>query len=115
MSHQSHDMQQRIATCLACYQSCLDSATGHCLEKGGAHTDPRHLRLMLDCAEICRTSADFLIRGSEHLGLTCALCAQICERCATDCERFEDAHMQTCAETCRRCAAACQEMSGSPV
>jgi hypothetical protein len=99
-----------IQECLDCYQICLETASGHCLEQGGDHVEPEHFRLMLDCAEICRTSADFMIRRSNAHRQTCDLCAQICERCAIECESFDDRRMQACAEACRRCAAECAEM-----
>jgi hypothetical protein len=31
------------------------------LELGGKHTEARHFRLMLDCAQICQTTADFSV------------------------------------------------------
>jgi hypothetical protein len=35
----------------------------------------------------------------------------VCEACAADCDRFEDAFMKECAAVCRRCAASCREMA----
>jgi hypothetical protein len=67
---------------------------------------------MMDCAAICQTSADFMLRGSPLHTLTCGVCAEVCERCAASCEKFpEDAMMQQCAETCQSCAASCREMA----
>jgi hypothetical protein len=69
---------------------------------------------MLDCAEICETSANFMIRGSELHHLTCGACAEVCDRCAEDCERMgDDETMRRCAETCRRCAESCHRMAGA--
>jgi hypothetical protein len=81
------EMKRCIAECLRCYQTCLSTAMGHCLEIGGQHTEPQHFSLMMACAEICRTSAHFMLLGSELHKLTCRECAEICERCAADCER----------------------------
>ena len=84
----------------------------HCLQMGGRHAEAGHLQLLLDCAEICQTSANFMTRGSELHNRTCAVCAEICERCAEDCEQFGDeALMKACAETCRRCAESCRQMA----
>jgi hypothetical protein len=108
-----HGMQQGMATCiedcLACYRECLSMAMNHCLELGGAHAEKKHMTLMLACAEICRTSAHFMLIGSPHHRHTCAECAEICEECAKDCERIGD--IEPCVEACRRCAASCREMS----
>ena len=40
------EMQSGIAECLRCYQTCLSTAMGHCLEIGGQHTEPQHFSLM---------------------------------------------------------------------
>jgi hypothetical protein len=110
MSHISTDMQHCIDICQECHNVCLETVM-HCLHMGGEHAEPNHIRLLLDCAEICQTSANFMLRGSDLHGLTCAACAEVCNRCAEDCERFDDAQMKRCAETCRRCAESCREMA----
>jgi len=103
-------IEQCIENCLYCHRLCLEAIT-YCLEKGEQQAESSHLRLLLDCAEICQTSADFMLRGSEVHTTLCTACAQICERCAESCERFgEDAKMQACAAICHRCAESCQLM-----
>jgi hypothetical protein len=109
--HTAREMQECIASCLNCHSVCLATIT-HCLEKGGRHAEMAHIRLMLDCAEICQTSANFMLRGSDMHSRTCGVCAEVCERCAQDCERLgDDTHMRACAEACRRCAASCKHMA----
>ena len=103
------EMKSCIAECLRCYQTCLSMAMGHCLEIGGQHTEPKHFTLMMACAEICRTSAYFMLLGSELHKLTCRACAEICEQCAADCERIGE--MRECVDACRRCAESCQKMA----
>ncbi len=112
MTHHNTEMQSCIQQCLDCYRSCTEAITGHCLEQGGDHVAPQHVRLMLDCADICQTSAAFMMRGSARHQQTCALCADICNQCAEECERLGDAHMRQCADVCRTCATSCQAMSG---
>lgn len=107
----SEEMQQCVQACLDCHRICLETVT-YCLQMGGEHADPAHIRLLLDCAEICQTSANFMLRGSELHGPTCAVCAEVCERCAQSCERMgDDAQMKACAEVCRRCAESCTRMA----
>jgi hypothetical protein len=44
----------------------------------------------------------------------CAACAEICERCAVECERFpDDMQMAACARMCRKCADSCKEMAAT--
>lgn len=105
-------MQDCIQACQACHNICVET-TQHCLQMGGEHTRPEHIRLMLDCAEICQTSANFMLRGSALHAYTCGACAEVCERCAQDCARFtDDPTMQRCAEACRSCARSCRDMAG---
>src|ERR1700730_10378756 len=53
------EMKSCIDECQRCYQMCLSTAMGHCLEAGGQHTEPKHFRLMIACAEMCRTASAF--------------------------------------------------------
>jgi hypothetical protein len=111
-SHLSREMQECIDECLRCHAICLQTVS-HCLELGGRHADPAHIGVMLDCAEICQTSANFMLRGSERHQLTCRICAEICRACAEDCERMAqgDSMMLQCAEECRRCQRSCERMA----
>lgn len=104
-----HDLAACIAACSECYKTCEEMIYQHCLKLGGKHVEAEHLKLMADCTEICRTAADFMLRGSPRHRLTCAVCAEICEACADDCERVGD--MDDCVAACRRCAEACREMA----
>ena len=66
----STDMQACIDECLRCYQICLGSAMTHALETGGKHTDPKHFRLMMACAGLCRAAAHFMLLNSPHLRMS---------------------------------------------
>ncbi|MFC4172434.1 four-helix bundle copper-binding protein [Microvirga sp. GCM10011540] len=109
MHQMSPAMQSCIDECLRCYQACFGMAMTHCLEQGGKHVEPGHFRLMIACATICRTSADFMLMNSPHHTHTCRECAEICEECARSCEEVGD--MQDCVDACRRCAESCRRMA----
>jgi hypothetical protein len=104
-------MDECIRNCTECHTICVKTVT-HCLGVGGKHADQAHIRMLLDCAQICATSADFMTRGSPLHRLTCGTCAEICQQCADDCERMAegDQQMLQCVEMCRRCAASCRDM-----
>jgi hypothetical protein len=105
-------MDECIRNCTECHTICMKTVT-HCLGVGGKHADQAHIRMLLDCAQICATSADFMTRGSPLHRLTCGACAEICQQCADDCERMAggDEQMLQCVEMCRRCAASCRDMA----
>lgn len=106
----SDEVQECLKDCLDCYQTCTET-TIRCLTMGGEHAELEHLNLLLDCAKICSTNADFMIRNSTYYPQTCGLAADICDECADTCDRFEDDFMKECASVCRRCAESCREMA----
>lgn len=118
MHHMTHsqisqEMQECIDNCLNCHSTCVE-AINHCLQIGGPHAEPTHIRLLMDCAQVCQTSADFMLRMSDLHPETCGVCADVCERCAIDCERFgDDETMKACAQACRKCAESCRSMAGT--
>lgn len=105
-------MEQCIRDCLACYEECM-SCIPHCLTQGGNHADPKHIKLMMDCAEACEMSARMMLRKSDFHFEHCAFCAKICDACADSCEAVDpnDSMMQKCAELCRKCAESCRSMA----
>lgn len=98
-----------INDCNQCHLVCLTMATGYCLEKGGHHIAPEHLRAMLVCAEICRTAAYVLITGSTLHRQMCAVCADMCDACMTSCHDLDG--MEECIKACKRCKSSCEEMT----
>lgn len=110
----SDTMLECIEMCSACHKACLETAM-HCLQMGGKHAAASHIRLMLDCVDICHTSAAFMMRGSDLHHHTCGACAAVCQKCAEECQKLagDDARMASCAEVCRRCAGSCRAMSTS--
>lgn len=109
MGHVSDKMQGCIDECLECYQSCLGTAMTHCLETGGKHVEPAHFRLMMACAEMCRTAAHFMLLNSPHHQHVCRECAEICAECAKDCKRVGG--MNDCVRACNLCAESCWAMA----
>lgn len=103
-------MESGVHAALDCHTVCLETVT-HCLSMGGEHARPEHVTLLLDCAEICQTAANFMTRDSELHAVVCGACAQVCERCAQSCEQLGGDEMRRCADACRRCAESCRAMA----
>ena len=97
------EMQNCIQDCLNCHTVCLDTAMSMMQKSDKAD----HTRLLLDCAEICLTSAHFMLRNSPFHGNTCQVCATICEHCAEMC--FLEGE-NDCGNACQACAVSCQQM-----
>lgn len=112
MAHQTAlnpEMQQCIDACKECHDICLQMAMTYCLRAGGKHVEEEHFRLMINCAEICQTTANFMLSNSSIHGAVCAACAEVCDACAQSCEQVGD--MDECAQASRRCAESCEEMA----
>ena len=105
----SAEMTACIQACLDCYRHCQHTGLTLCLEMGGEHVEPKHFRLMMDCAEICRASAAMMINDSPYHAESCRLCAQICRDCAESCRRVGG--MDECERACEKCADSCEAMA----
>lgn len=108
----NHHMDTCIQNCLDCFRTCLETVS-HCLNLGGIHASQEHITILLECAEVCQTSARLMLLKSAIHNDQCGVCAKACERCAEDCQSMADGdeQMVKCAETCRRCAESCTEMA----
>ena len=106
------DLQECIEECLNCHAVCTMTLQ-HCLASGGPQlTDVHLVGLLLDCAEICQTSANFMLRGSPYHVITCAGCAELCRACEENCRGVgDDEQVLHCAEICAGCAAVCDRMA----
>ncbi len=106
----SDEVQECLKDSLDCYQTCTKT-TIRCLNMGGKHAESEHVNLLMDCAKICNTNADFMLRNSTYYPQTCGITADICDECGDMCDRFDDDFMKECASVCRRCAESCREMA----
>lgn len=109
----TEEMRKYIQDCLDCHSTCTETVS-HCLQMGGKHAEAAFIRLLLDCAQICQTSVDFMLRTSHFQSEVCGTCSEICKHCVEECIRIggADATIKECADACRRCAVSCEKMSG---
>lgn len=109
--HEHDAMQECIEECLNCHAVCTMTAQ-HCLVKGGDHADVNVVGVLLDCAELCQVSANFMLRGSPFHAVTCAACAELCRACEEVCRAVSgDEQMDHCADVCASCGDACEQMA----
>ena len=106
----SHHLSQAVLDCIAACNECATecgSCFSHMVGKDSPNECPA---CCIDCAALCRLSADAMARNSPFAKEICALCAKACDRCAEECGAHDMEHCKRCAEACRRCAAACRAM-----
>lgn len=109
--HADHEMQACIQLCRDCHALCTQTIA-HCLKLGGRHAAPDRIRLLVDCAQMCATTIDYMLRESTFHDRVCRLCAELCRQCGKDCLPVagDDQLLQQCIELCRRCAESCERM-----
>jgi hypothetical protein len=91
----------------ACATAC-NYCTTACLVEADVKMLVACIKLDIDCAAICGLTASFIARGSAHGGHLLRECAELCNLCATECEKHTHMqHCKDCAEACRACEKAC--------
>ena len=104
-------MDDCVALCIASHRSCLTSAR-HVMGQPQLRAPAQLVALLQDCAELCQTTANSMLRGAPTHTLLCRACADLCEACAQACDAFKnDAVLTRCAATCRERGAACRRMA----
>ncbi|MDF3030625.1 MAG: ferredoxin [Moraxellaceae bacterium] len=97
--------------CENCYRICVQTLV-YATHQTDRPIHESHLRLLMDCADICHTCANFLLRDSDMHAQVCRACAAICERCAEFCgERRDDAQIRLCEQVCLRCSESCAQLA----
>lgn len=97
--------------CVECAQACGE-AISRCFAQGQWSFDQELIYCLIDCLTICQASASILMRASPNHTITCQAVAEMAQRCAQSCERFQSEALRRCAEECRGCAASCRAMIG---
>lgn len=89
-------------TCYECLNACLDEED--------ADKRKRCVKMLIECARMCETSAFFMAMDGKFIKRQCELCAEVCDVCAQECSVFDDQYCRKCYEECRSCADKCREM-----
>lgn len=92
------------------FRDCIDACNrclAYCLRQGGHHAEFSHIASLLDCLEVCITTADLAGRGSPVAPALIQVCAEVAEDCADSC----DEHSQGADPEMERCAAACRDLA----
>lgn len=92
-----------LADCAAACNRCSTA----CLGEDDVRKMAQCIRLDMDCAQACTTTAAFVARNSDHAKHLLKECAEICGKCAAECEKHNVDHCQQCAQACRKCQEAC--------
>lgn len=98
-----------IERCLACEAAC-ERALAAAL-RGKRPEELLLVKTLQDCAETCRSTVAFLLRGSPAQQSMCGLCVEVCEICAFRCVAAGGMEAILCSEACRDCAMTCRTLT----
>ena len=107
---QSTTYAPSIAACYSCAAIC-DRCAIACFARDDPLTMARCIGLVMDCAQLCRSAAMMMSRGSEFVDAVCEACAEVCAACASECAGHDVKHCHLCAEACARCARMCRAVA----
>jgi len=108
------DLRAAFLACLRAHEAC-EAAVAHTLRSDNRGVNER-VGTLLDCADVCRTTARQIRHGSPLLRGTAGVAAELCERAAEACAALAAAPaMATYAEACRRGAACCRRLADAPL
>jgi len=114
--HSKADMESCIKLCHECHAMC-NQTIAQCLKLGGSHAAPDHIKLFIDCAQMCMITADYLTRESVIHDRVCKVCADVCRLCAESCDKVagDNQLLKQCADMCRHCSESCASMGSKTV
>lgn len=101
-----------------CIDNCFEAAQAsewcadQCIEMGD-QSMARCIRLCRDVADVSTLHARFIVRNSAFESELAALCADLCEECASECAQFDADHCQVCADVLQTCARSCRDMAAA--
>ena len=99
-----------IRACHECAIACLQCAAA-CVKENDPKPMAACITADMACADFCQLAAAAIARGDTHANDVCALCAKICQTCATECGKHDMEHCKACTVACKRCADACTTMA----
>jgi len=96
--------------CMDTQRICLDTVR-YSLDTGGRYSGSGRIRVLLDCAAMCQTTAEDSRHGSILYEQSCTYCADLCERCVRELHPLAaDDTIQACILACKHCAECCRSI-----
>ncbi len=102
--------QPCIDSCAKCAQACRECFM-LCLKEPDVADRTKCISILNECSMMCHSSVAMMTMVGQASKQHCALCAELCDKCAAECEMFKDNHCIKCAQICRECAEECRKMA----
>lgn len=102
--------QTCIDMCVKCAQACRECLMIDLKEQDVADRT-KCISFLNECERMCCFTAEIMTMAGQSSTKQCALCADMCEMAAEECENFKDTHTMKCVNVLRDCAEECRKMS----
>lgn len=99
-------LQDVIDDCLGCVKACRMCAD-NCSGISGME---KCVSYCLECEDQCRKCAIACQHDAPSKFNLMQACAEICDCCAKECEKFDNDYSRRCAEACRTCSETCMSL-----
>ena len=112
---QGAELARCVEACVICATTCTSCADA-CLSEEMVKELAHCIRINLDCAAICATTGQILLRQTEPewrlLYRQVQACQAACRACAATCDQHAQMHdhCRVCAAVCRDCEQACDKL-----
>ena len=105
-------MRRCIEATSDCYTVCTETLN-YRLNGGADIPDPEHVRLLIDCCEVCQTTQNSLLRASELGTMLSAVTVEACEKVSESLRAIDgsDEQLEHCADVCDETADCCRELA----
>ncbi|MFW5780098.1 MAG: four-helix bundle copper-binding protein [Bacillota bacterium] len=104
------NMQACIDACNRCAQACYECFEA-CINEPDLNARRKCIKTLIGCSKMCQMSSCMMAINSQFAKQHCAMCADVCDVCTTECDMFSDEHCKICADICRICADECRKMA----
>lgn len=106
-------LKQSMKDCMEAHIACVELES-RAREMDDMRVDETLLRVIRECAEMCRLTSEAALHDSDSRPVLAKACIEVSRRCAEDCARFHgNVEMQRCADACARAILACQRLAKS--
>lgn len=102
--------QACIDKCNSCTQTCYECYKA-CLNEPDVNARKNCIGMLIECAQMCQMSTSLMSMDGQFIKEHCTLCATICDKCAAECDMFQNDHCTKCATECYACAEECKKMT----
>lgn len=111
LSKSNNKNQNCIDACNHCEQACYE-CFDICLIEQDVANRTNCLKALIECAAMCQMATTLMAMKSQSVMEYCVLCAASCQKCAMECEVFEEQECKDCATSAKKCATECNKVEG---